>query len=343
MFFRIVAILCLICLGAAGSYGQNGITSLKSYGAVGNGQASNATADTNAFLCAFGATLPPNSSACPLPPTDYLLVPQGSYVIISSLPIPSNTTVQFTGEAKLLAGSPNLTFFVAPSTVVSGSQIRDALLDGNGNSGVTGFSLSNFREKARIDNADMRNMEYGIVLQQLCWDLVIDNPHTDNVAYPLSIGQGSSAVDVRHPAFNNYTTGITVNSGTNFNTIGVSISDGYVQVGVDGIIDHGIGTRIQNIYFEANSDADIYLSSAINPEVRGTTHFGNGGTVAIRARQTSGALIFNPLMGSGNRSLGLYDFDASDSNAHEWHTSTSGFMNSPLGNVAGVSTFVTNP
>lgn len=307
---------------------QTGMVSVTSYGAVGDGT----TDDTAAFVSALGSG------------ADYLIVPHGAsgqYKISSTLTIPSNIIIQFTGNAELIAGVNNLIFFSVP-TAAYFSEIRDATLYGNGHSGVEGFALNNFRERARIDNVNMSDMYKGIVLQQLCWDLVIDNPHSNNVTYPIIVQNGSNSVDIRHPALNSYTTGIQIMGGQN-STVGVKITGGYIQSGTTGILDQAIATRIEDTYFESNTAADIDLSGATNPEIRGTEHFGQSSNAyAIEATNTSGARIDNPLMGSGNR-LGLYDFGSSNTDCYEWHANTSSYMNLPVGVTSGLGTFVTNP
>lgn len=329
---RVAIAMILAAVSIPLTYAQNGMVSITSFGATGNGT----TDDTAAFKAALSSG------------ADYLIVPYGQagrYLISSSLTIPSNIIIQFTGGAELIAGADNLTLF-SVTTSAYFAEIRDATMDGNGHAGVEGFVLNNFRERARIDDANLSNMEYGIVLQQLCWDLVVDDPHSQNVSYPIVVQDGSNGVDIRHPALNDYATGIQIEGGE-YPTMGVKISGGYIQsnlaAGTIGILDEAIATRIQDTYFEGNAVADIELSGATNPEIRGTLHFGSSSNAyAILATNTTGARIDNPLMGSGNRA-GLYDFDSSDSDSFEWHANTSGYMNLPVGVTSGLGTFATNP
>lgn len=188
----------------------------------------------------------------------------------------------------------------------------------------------------------MENMDYGIVLRSLCWDIVIDNPNSQGVKYPIWIMSGSNVVDIRHPALDTYIWGVNIEGGT-YPTVGVTITGGFIQNGQIGIVDKATATRIHNTYFEGNSASDIALMAAINPEVSGTLHYANVGQSAIRAVQTKGAVIKNPLMTSGSRSIGLFDVDATNVKAFAWVSPVDGVVNKPLGISAGLGWFVTTP
>ena len=46
-------------------------------------------------------------------------------------------------------------------------------------------------------------------------------------------------------------------------------------------------------------------------------------------------------MGSGARSIGLYDFDGSNTNCVEWHGNTTSWLNTPLGKTTGLGSVLT--
>ena len=264
----------------------------------------------------------------------YIVVPQGTYMISSTVTLADNLYVLNQGGT-FIAGKDDLTMFSSPAHAYY-TQLVNFTLDGNGHTGVTGFSLTQFIIRSRIDNVVMRHMTKGIVLLQLCWDTIIDNPRAENVAYPLIIENGSNVVDVRHPAFDTYTTGIQIVGGPTYPTVGVRITGGYVQNGKSGIVDHAYGTQISDTYFEGNDEADVFLSNSILSYIKGTQHFANSGAVAIKGRNASGCRLEGAVMGSGARSIGLYDFDKSNSNCVEWHANTTSSLNVPVGVTSGL-------
>jgi hypothetical protein len=264
----------------------------------------------------------------------YVVVPQGTYLISSTVTLADNLYVLNQGGT-FIAGKDDLTMFSSPTHAYY-TQLLNFTLDGNGHTAVTGFSLTQFIIRSRIDNVVMRHMTNGIVLLQLCWDTIIDNPRAESVAYPLVIENGSNVVDVRHPAFDAYTTGVQIVNGPTYPTVGVRITGGYIQNGNSGIVDHAYGTQISDTYFEGNKEADVLLSGSILSYIKGTQHFANSGAVAIKGRNASGCRLEGVVMGSGARSVGLYDFDKSNSNCVEWHANTTSSLNVPLGVTSGL-------
>jgi hypothetical protein len=156
---------------------------------------------------------------------------------------------------------------------------------------------------------------------------------------PLVIVNGSNAVDVIHPAIDGFDIGITIAPGRANATTTVRILGGYVQNGRYGIVDRGcFGTIVDGTYFEGLKEADIALSGAIRPNLTRTQHYGNVGKVAIRATGVDGLTIFDPLMSSGVRSIGLYDLDSACRNVTRFEVGTVAGLNRPLGNVGGSRT-----
>ena len=264
----------------------------------------------------------------------YIVVPYGTYLISSTVTLADNLYVLNQGGT-FIAGKDDLTMFSSPAHAYY-TQLVNFTLDGNGHTGVTGFSLTQFIIRSRIDNVVMRHMTDGIVLLQLCWDTIIDNPRAEDVSFPLIIENGSNVVDVRHPAFDTYTTGIQITGGPTYPTVGVRITGGYIQNGKSGIVDRAYGTQISDTYFEGNEEADILLSGSILSYIKGTQHFANSGAVAIKGHNASGCRLEGAVMGSGARSVGLYDFDDSNSNCVEWHANTASSLNVPVGVTSGL-------
>jgi len=302
--------------------------SVKDFGAKGDGTTDDTAAIQTALTSGLGR----------------LSVPDGTYKITSTLDLPTftaNMILEFSAGAKFIAGANNIIFFRSLVSCYL-MQILDANLDGNGHTGVTGFDLISFRAKAALINPNMTAMANGIILRQLCWDLIIDNPRTTSVTFPLIMKDGSNVVDVRHPAFDTYTTGIQIINGPTYDVLGIKITGGFIQNGTDGIVDtNALSTYIDGTYFEGNTGSDVSLSGSILSQVQRTQHWISTGTAAIKGRNTTGVTIFGPSMGSGGRSLGLYDFDTSNTNAVEWHpTDSVGSKNLPLGTVTGLSSMV---
>ncbi len=269
----------------------------------------------------------------------HVIVPRGTYLISSTVTLSDNLYVWSQG-ATFTAGADNFAMFSSKPHAYY-TQLANFTLDGNGHAGVTGFSLTQFIFKSRIDNVVIQKMTNGIVLFQLCWDTIIDNPRTQNVVYPLTIKDGSNVVDVRHPAFDTYDIGVQIVSGPTYPTVGVRIAGGYIQNGRNGIIDGGYGTQISDTYFEGNTEADVFLRDSILPYVKGTQHFSSSAGAAIKGRNTSGCRVEGAVMGSGARGAGLYDFDRSNNNCVEWHANTTSSLNTPVGLTAGLGSIAT--
>jgi len=252
----------------------------------------------------------------------------------------------FNRSAILEAGADSVTL-IKNTTHAFYAQIWNARLDGNGHASVTGMDVTQFRFGAALVNPAFKNMANGLILRSSFY-FPVYNLATEGVILPVHITAGSGGVNLFNPTVDGEvstacTDGIVVDS-TGGTTVGVIISGGYVQgCSNTGITDSAIGTKIQGTYFEVNTVADIYESTAQDPEIRGTQHFAGVGAVAIKGRNTTGASIWAPLMGSGARSTGLYDWDGTNNASYEWHAIDSGSKNTPAGDVTGLSTFASIP
>jgi hypothetical protein len=276
-----------------------------------------------------------------------VVIPDGYYSITTTTGCQpaDNVWISFSSRnAHFLAGANNVIFFSTtnPSGHAYYSQIWNATLDGNGFTGVTGFDLTNFRGGSGLISPRMNNMANGAIFRSGDWSAKIENPYFSAVSAPIQAFVNGASFQIIYPQIDNEnfsptvpcTTGISITNGTS-STAGTLIQGGYAQGCVDGIVDSAIGTRIIDFYGEANSDADIFESAATNPYIIGSTHFGSGAR-AIKGRNTTGARIETPVMSSGGRSTGLYDWDSTNSFSFEWHTTNSGSMNIPVGTVTGL-------
>ena len=292
---------------------------VKDFGAVGNGTENDSPAIQAAFDSGAGT----------------IYIPSGKYLLNTALIIPNSLVVIWDSRAYFKAGSNNMVMLRATTSAYA-SQLISPNLDGNGKTGITGMDLIRFSTKAVIYQPRIINMDTGIYLRELCWDLVIDNPSIYKVTNPIIVTNGSNAVDIRHPAIDTFgSIGISVSNGANYQTTSVQVTGGYIQHGGIGINDASWGLRINNVYFETCTVADIYLSASRFPLVNGTQHFSKG-MVAIKGRHVLGGRISNTLMASGGRTIGLYDFDATNSQSYEDHQSGDS-VNSPIGIVTGLS------
>lgn len=285
-----------------------------------------------------GTTMDSAAIQAALDAFDTLWVPPGVYMIDTPLTIPSYRVLSFASEAIFCPAHDGMTVF-RTGEVSYASRILAPRIHARGKRGVTAFDLQGFRHRAEIQHADILECARGIVLRELCWDTILYMPWIRQTELPLVIVNGSNAVDVIHPAIDGFDTGVTIAAGKANATTTVRILGGYVQNGRYGIVDRGcFGTIVDGTYFEGLKEADIALSGAIRPNLTRTQHYGNVGKVAIRATGVDGLTIFDPLMSSGVRSIGLYDFDAACRNVTRFEVDTAVGVNRPLGNVSGSRT-----
>lgn len=255
-----------------------------------------------------------------------------------------NVQWDFSRNAFLLAGAANITM-IKETTHAFYAQIWHANLNGNGFTGVTGIDLTSFRFGAMLLNPFVTGVQNGIILRG-SFDVPVINAAISSTAYPITITAGSGGVKILNPNVDgevgtSCTDGITINS-TGASTVGTIVDGGYVQGCTDvGILDSAIGTKVKDTYFEVNTNADVYESTATDPVISGTQHFASTGAAAIKGRSTTGALIYGPLMGNTARSTGLYDWDNSNTNSYEFHVVDAGSKNLPVGTVTGLGTFPT--
>jgi hypothetical protein len=267
----------------------------------------------------------------------HCVVPEGTYVIDRPLTLRPDTVVEFLGNARFVAAKPGMVVFTCQG-LTPGVRIVSPRVSGGGKPSVTAFDLESFRNGCIIERPMVQDCDRGIVLRSLCWDLVIMQPTIIRTRLPITIADRSNAVDIFHPALDNYETGILID-GTSGDVASNRIWGGYAQNGRRGLLDRAaVGTLVFGTYFEGNSEADIALERSVHTTIDTTQHLAQTGRVGIRGRNTLGVAIRNPLMASGGRSVGLLDFDASNRDGMAQISSTSALaINRPLGISEGLA------
>ena len=304
--------------------------SVKDFGAVGDGVTEDALAIQNA-INNFGN----------------VFIPDGTYIIDADLIVPNNVVIEFSKKAVFKASADNRTFFKSITSAYF-SQIWNANLDGNNKTGVTGFDMTNFRLQSGLFNPFMTNLTNGIIFRYGCFDTTISNPTTfNNVPYPIRLIDNTGGVRITNPNLDNtgLLTGsaIVIEAGTTATTSGVIVEGGYCQGFVTGIIDRGWGTKITGTYFEQCSSSDILADSARNYIYEGTQHFTSSGNSGIQGVSSDGGYIVAPLMTSGGRSIGLFNFDGTNTNCYYINPKSNASINTPIGVTTGVRSIWGSP
>ena len=305
--------------------------SVKDFGATGDG----ATNDVAAIQAAL------DSGA------KRVVFPDGNYLVSSYLTLPVLATLQidFSAGAWILAGANNVKVF--KSTVSAyGTVINNPQIDGNGKTGVTAFEFVNFAARCAIANPYIKDCNTGIYLKQLCVGASIIAPYISNTANPIIIKDGSNCVSILNPQIDSdgsgsnggaATAGIAVVAGPTYDAVSARIIGGYVQGFKYGVSDSLCwGTNIDGTYFERNPTADIYLVDCKMPKVQDTMHLAAIGAVCVLATGTYGTRVINPILGAGGRSLGLFNFDGTNSDA-QYEIGEGASINAALGTVTGIN------
>lgn len=278
--------------------------------------------------------------------TGSIYIPDGTYKISADLVIKSNTCVTFGQKAVLKANANNITFFKSNSTTNAYQvQIYNAQLDGNGFTGVTGFDMYNFRLNAGLFNPYMTALSKGIVFRYGCFGTVIENPTTyNNVSFPVSIMDNCAEVRILNPNFDGTgisptgTIGVDIQVGATIGVnIGCRIDGGYIQGFGTGIYDRGVGTQVNGTYFESCVNTDILASSASQCTYTSTQHWSSTGNSAVQGISSDGITIISPAMGSGARSVGVLNFNGSNTNCMYICAASASYRNTPIGVTTGIS------
>jgi len=275
-----------------------------------------------------------------------IYIPDGTYKITATCTIKSNTCVTFGQKAIFKAGANGVTFFKSTSVANAYQvQIYNAQLDGNGFSSVVGFDMYNFRLNAGLFNPYMTKMLNGIILSYGCFGTAIENPTTyNNVSFPIQIKDNCSEVRIVNPNFDGTgisptgTIGIDIQVGATLGAnLGCRVDGGYVQGFETGVYDRGIGTQIIGTYFERCVNTDILASSASQCTYISTQHWATTGNSAIQGISSDAITIISPAMASGARTVGLLNFNGTNTNCVYICAANASFRNTPIGVTTGVS------
>ena len=256
-----------------------------------------------------------------------------------------NGTIRFTGNGSGLTAAVNNLKVFQSTTNAYGCKIIDARVIGTGYTGVYAFDLVRFQLRgAELVRPVILDCEYGIFLRSLCWALKIDHPDFDGTDYPITLVEGCNAIEINHPCIDNYgVVGIWVKDGGVLPNVGNLILNGFIQNGTEGIVDQGIQTQVIGTYFEGNSVADVSLKNASCNFYGCATNHTAGGARAYRAASSDAAMIVHPFMSSGARSVGLLDFDGTNTNCYYDVIFGVGSRNLPLGITTGIQPLSNKP
>jgi hypothetical protein len=270
----------------------------------------------------------------------------GGHIIITGVPVVTSGlnlsgfggTIEWLGGAYLKAGANDFKVFFN-TTNSWGCRLIDLRIKGTGTTGVIAGEFSRFNYNgAAIVRPYLRDMHSGFILTSLNFGLSIEYPCMVNVLHPIKLLYSNSAVIIHHPIIDGYgevedDPAIEITSDGN---IGVKILGGFIQAGKVGLRDSGRATQVLGTYFE-NNDEDIDLVNSKFFSSLGTNHAALVGASAYRLRNSDGALIVNPYMGSGARSTGLLDSNGSNTNCSVQYTRGAATENVPLGVTTGIN------
>ena len=272
-------------------------------------------------------------------------VPDGTYLFDADVILGDKIEFIFSKNSILIPSANGRTFFKSTLHAYY-SKLINPRFNGNGKTNVTGMDLTNCRLDSVIHLPYFENMQAGIILRDGCFGLTIEKPTAYNgVPNPIQVLANASSALINQPNFDNKTgtgagtgSGIIISSGASTN-LGVIVCGGYIQGFVNGVLDSGIGTKISDTYFEANSAADVSFVAARNSEVKSTQHFGATGTVAIIAKNSDALTVWEPTMASGGRT-GMLDFDTSNTNCVYYNAGSNASYDTPLGVTTGLTRLV---
>jgi hypothetical protein len=270
------------------------------------------------------------------------VVARGTYLINADLLLPDEVLFDCRGSI-LRASANNRTIIKSaggPNSYFS--QIWGGIWDGNGRTGVVGMDLSNMRIGAGVFSPVWRDMAVGLIARNGCFGMVIDHPGSLRVPAPIQVLANASTMVVRNPSLDNGSgvggndvgIGIDIRFGAGDN-IGVRVEGGYVQGFATGILDAGIKTIIENVYFELCSVADVDAAAARAGHYKTNTHYGPSGPAGYRLKNSDAVIIDDPTMASGARTR-LFDADGTNTNCVARMAGSNASLNAPLGITTGL-------
>jgi hypothetical protein len=281
--------------------------------------------------------------------------PAGTYLFDATVVVPDFTTLRFQEGATIKPSANGLVLFTSKDYGAGnfhsfGTQFWNPKFDANGRTGVVCFDMEGLRHAAGIYFPRFIGaFDHCIKFTKLCWDAMIVEPFAQGCVNGILIANGSNTVEILKPGIDGLGSagyGIKVIGGAAFPTTTVTVRSGYVQgfsaVGGTGCIDDGsvglgtYGTTFERVYFEQNEFADIYFERSLCGKALGCEFYTTFGRNGIFARNSDNVRVTSPLMSSGGRSVGLYNFDTSNVNCYADQTTTAAGINSPLGTVSGI-------
>jgi len=267
-----------------------------------------------------------------------VIVPPGQYQMERTVTTPG--FVHWVGDGAELYANVNSQIFFTGFPVYY-TCFQGFTFFGNGYTGVQAFNLQNWRLASSITNCKAEDMEYFAFLGEGCFGSLIANCTTARIPFPVRIAQNNSAFHILSCQFDNGATmagtgvgtGIEITTGGIAPNIGIKITGGYIQGFDDGVIDGGVGTSIDTVYFETNVSSDIFASNALLSEYRSCNHPALAvSSVAYKLRNCETVTIFNPVVPSGGRSA-VFDVNASNTNCMTYLPPNTVSYNFPTGDM----------
>lgn len=250
-----------------------------------------------------------------------------------------NSRIYFSANSLLRATANNVTVLRMSSLDVSSSFIRNCKafmprISLNGKTGCIGIHVYSARNNSSLEDpwVDMTLGTgcIGIQIEFMSYGVIVTRPEVLNGntgGTRILIRNGPNAISIRDhrcysgvPADGQPDRSITVLNGldgsfsfdyiTTFPTASVNITGGYSQnTNQYGLLDSGVSTYVDGVYFENNAVSDVSLGSGSYYFTSiGTHHSLNIGQSCFRGRGANYAKI--GVFGPATRSVGQYDFDS---------------------------------
>jgi hypothetical protein len=264
-------------------------------------------------------------------------VPSGDYLMDADITTP--LYVNWIADGATLKASANSRIFFKSTVSAYFTRFSGFRFIGNGKTGVVGFSMTNWRLSASIDDCTFEDMTRGLDCVVGCFGAVMSNCNMTRVINPVRFQSDASGFHIISPQFDNGPTvagdntgiGIEIATGSPAN-FGVRVTSGYVQGFATGVNDGGIGTSLNAVYFETNTVADVNASGARQSSYHDISLPSTSAGVGFKLRNCDAITIMNPVMTSGGRTA-LYDVDATNTNCQEYRTLSNASYNSPTGTL----------
>lgn len=271
-----------------------------------------------------------------------IYVSDGVYDVSSSTEtwkLAQNSRIYFSANSLLRATANNVTVLRMSSLDVSSSFIRNCKafmprISLNGKTGCIGIHVYSARNNSSLEDpwVDMTLGTgcIGIQIEFMSYGVIVTRPEVLNGntgGTRILIRNGPNAISIRDhrcysgvPADGQPDRSITVLNGldgsfsfdyiTTFPTASVNITGGYSQnTNQYGLLDSGVSTYVDGVYFENNAVSDVSLGSGSYYFTSiGTHHSLNIGQSCFRGRGANYAKI--GVFGPATRSVGQYDFDS---------------------------------